>query len=353
MSEEKFSSCAPSLPMPSTIQPEPLAGTSGSGSSSLPWACASRSRKSTRRADACVGKIAQPAHRRFRSAFAAEIGERDQEMRLQLQRAQRRHQRGFGDAVGKGSRGDLGVDRGKPLGNRRRRTAGRALRAGGGRSRAGNRKGRRRRRESRGPDRLATAAPPAAAGRARRRCERDRPGRARPRRGRAGRADAASTTRPAPCSFFAAAALALMALPLISGNTIETIRPGSAAASSRRPPWNFMTALARLKPRPEPGCERLCSSRTKRSVARWRSASSGMPGPLSATDKRISPDARDSATRTRGFASAPGESLAEYLMALSTMLDSAWPISSRLPVTTKLPATSASSFTPSSSAAGS
>ena len=77
--------------------------------------------------------------------------------------------------------------------------------------------------------------------------------------------------------------------PPVSGKLMTTDKPGLPGSRSSRPSWNFMTALARLRPRPEPGCERLFSSRTKRSVARARSASSGMPGPLSATASLISP----------------------------------------------------------------
>ena len=54
-----------------------------------------------------------------------------------------------------------------------------------------------------------------------------------------------------------------------------------------------------------------------------------MPGPLSVTDSLISPP---SAIERHANTSAWLSSSAEYLMALSTMLDSAWPISSRLPV---------------------
>src|SRR5690606_25271411 len=49
----------------------------------------------------------------------------------------------------------------------------------------------------------------------------------------------------------------------LTGNTMSTWRPGERPESSKRPPWNFITALARLRPRPEPGWVRLASSRTK------------------------------------------------------------------------------------------
>ena len=85
MSEEKLSSCAPSLPMPSTIQPEPSRGHVGIGQRELALRMRVAQQEIDCRADAGIGEVAQPAHRRLGSALAAEIGQRDQEMRLPLQ----------------------------------------------------------------------------------------------------------------------------------------------------------------------------------------------------------------------------------------------------------------------------
>src|SRR5690606_14932320 len=79
------------------------------------------------------------------------------------------------------------------------------------------------------------------------------------------------------------------------GKIIATESPCPFPESSSRPPWQVMTALARLRPRPEPGWLRLASSRTKRSVARSRS-SAGMPGPLSVTTSRTAFASRTSDT---------------------------------------------------------
>ena len=96
MSEEKLSSRAPSLPMPSTIQPEPSPGRAGSGSFSLPWPCGVAQQE--------VDGGARCRRRRDRSArrtvvsrlgLAGQVGQRDQDMRLALQAPQRRHQRRF------------------------------------------------------------------------------------------------------------------------------------------------------------------------------------------------------------------------------------------------------------------
>ena len=165
-----------------------------------------------RRADAGIGKIAQPAHGRLRPALAAEIGQRDQEMRLQLQRAQRRHQRGLGNAVGEGGCRDLGIDRREPRGNRRVEQRSSIS----GRRRAQSRRKSERSKAAARKSRTGPACESNAARRGRPRlgggCGEARPGRARPRRGRAARAAAASTTRLAPCSL-RCRCFALMARP--------------------------------------------------------------------------------------------------------------------------------------------
>src|SRR3974390_412405 len=52
------------------------------------------------------------------------------------------------------------------------------------------------------------------------------------------------------------------------GKAMTLLRPGLLSCSDNSPPWRRATAEARLKPSPEPGWPRLCSSRTKRSIAR-------------------------------------------------------------------------------------
>src|SRR5690606_28276070 len=131
--------------------------------------------------------------------------------------------------------------------------------------------------------------------------------------------------------------------------SMATDKPGSAGSSSSLPLGNFITALASERPSPDPGWERLFSSRTKRSVALSRSAASGMPCPLSVTISRTRPAPCSSETRTFGTE----DESTEYLMALSIMLESACPISSRLPLTTTDPMSSTSNPTPASSATGS
>ena len=95
-----------------------------------------------------------------------------------------------------------------------------------------------------------------------------------------------------------------------------------------------------------PAAERLCSSRTKRSTARPRSASA-IPGPPSATVSRIrspSPCARHHDLGRRAV--APSRRGAAYLMALSTRLASAWLTSSRLPCTVAAAGASTLSVSP-------
>jgi len=76
---------------------------------------------------------------------------------------------------------------------------------------------------------------------------------------------------------------------------------------------------ARLKPRPEPGSDMFCGSRTKRSTARARSAGA-MPGPRSATVSRTrSASCRAASTISAGVSGAG----VAYLSALSTRF--AWP----------------------------
>ena len=140
-----MSSCAPSLPMPSTIQPEPSAGAFRIGQLQLAAvdarrAAGSRSRRSRR----SIGELAQPADGRLGVGFAGQIGQRDEEMRLQLQRAQARHQRSVSDTACRARRlRSLPSMRGQARRRSGCRKARRASPAGGGRSRAGNRKGRR------------------------------------------------------------------------------------------------------------------------------------------------------------------------------------------------------------------
>ena len=64
-----------------------------------------------RRVDACVGETAQPFDGRRRIGLAREIGERDQEMRFELQSAQRHHQACFADVLGTRAGGDLSEQR--------------------------------------------------------------------------------------------------------------------------------------------------------------------------------------------------------------------------------------------------
>src|ERR1700716_1600152 len=116
------------------------------------------------------------------------------------------------------------------------------------------------------------------------------------------------------------------------GSEMTVLRPGWLSSSLSSPPWRRATAEARLRPNPEPGFERLCSSRTKRSTARPRSAS-GMPWAPSATASRIrspSPTALTTISAAAPFA-PPAPSGAPYLMALSTRLASARLMRSRFP----------------------
>ena len=218
------------------------------------------------------------------------------------------------------------------VGNRRCRTAGRALPAGGGRNRAGNRKDRRRRRESRGPARLATAARPAAAGRARRRSPASS-ARSRSASSRSSGTSGCGVHDQAGAFFrFAAAAFAIMARPCsgkhhrndkagIGGGKVEAAavelhdRLGEAQAEART---RLRAAL--LEPH-----EALGGALAVGFV--------GNAGAIVGDRQRGSRRAFATARPARAACLRPRP--AEYLMALSTMLDSAWPISSRLPVTTK------------------
>src|SRR4029078_1348169 len=107
------------------------------------------------------------------------------------------------------------------------------------------------------------------------------------------------------------------------GNAMILFRPGLLSANTSSPPCKRATAAARLSPSPEPGCERLCSSRTKRSTTRSRSLS-GIPGPQSVTVRRIrspSVSARTTISAATPF-TVPSVAPA-YLIELSTRLASA------------------------------
>ena len=192
-----------------------LAGIVGIGQLELALRMGIAQQEIDGRADAGVGKIAQPAHRRLRHP----LRRRDRPARsgnaprasacaappsALLSR----------DALGEGGRGNLGVDRRQAARRSSRRTAGRAFRAAGGRNRAGNRRGRRRRRGSREP------APPAQSSAA----SRGRPASAAAAkkfgeialalpRGRAGRSVAAGVHDQPDALRSAAAALAVIVRP--------------------------------------------------------------------------------------------------------------------------------------------
>src|SRR5664280_746721 len=137
------------------------------------------------------------------------------------------------------------------------------------------------------------------------------------------------------------------------GKAMTLLSPGWLSASVNSPPCSRATAEARLRPSPEPGCERLCSRRTKRSTTRARSAS-GMPGPLSATVSRIRSPSLSARTTISGVAPLLARSRGSvYLMALSTRLASAWLTSSRLPLTLAGASASTLSAMPFCSASGS
>ncbi len=137
------------------------------------------------------------------------------------------------------------------------------------------------------------------------------------------------------------------------GSEMIVLRPGWLSSSFSSPPCRRATAEARLSPKPDPGCDRLCSRRTKRSTARVRSPA-GMPPPPSATVSRIrspSPNARITIAASLPLGSPPAA--VPYFMALSTRLASAWLMSSRLPCTSAGCGASTWSRIPLSSASGS
>jgi len=107
------------------------------------------------------------------------------------------------------------------------------------------------------------------------------------------------------------------------------------------------TAATKLKPKPEPGVLRERSKRTKRSRTRSRSAS-GMPGPLSRTEKV--------GRSSRGL--MPVDTVTEppcgvYFNAFSTRFAAARASRLRLPRTVMRDGATKRSVTPRSSAAGS
>ena len=111
-------------------------------------------------------------------------------------------------------------------------------------------------------------------------------------------------------------------------------RPGALSSRRIEPPCRRATAATRLRPRPLPGCERLFSRRTKRCSARSRSCG-GDAGPaigdgdLDRCRRRGPCDDGDRCGRASPSAARRAAS-AEYLMALSTRLATAWLTSSRL-----------------------
>ena len=296
-------------------------------------ACAVAQQEIDCRADARHRRGRSAAAPSSRSGLAAEIGQRDQEMRLRLQRAQRRHQRGFRHLRSAASRAIAALIAASRLAvvcrTARRALAGRrraASRRNGERSKTAREEIAPRRRLRRAARQAAASSASAAA--AARSGER----RARPRCGRAASSAAASTDRlravgVAGCRGLLGHRWLALRRETSSSPSGRDRRP----ASSRRPPWNFMTALARLSPRPEPGCERLFSSRTKRSVARCAVGRVG--NARAVVGNRQADLAAARLERHRRHRRLARRNPAEYLMALSTMLDSAWPISSRLPLT--------------------
>src|SRR5512144_2305574 len=107
------------------------------------------------------------------------------------------------------------------------------------------------------------------------------------------------------------------------GKAMMLFSPGLFSANTSSPPCKRATAAARLKPSPEPGCERLCSSRTKRSTTRSRSFS-GIPGPQSVTVRRIRSPSVTARTTISAATPFPVPSVAPaYLIELSTRLASA------------------------------
>ena len=78
--------------MPRMTQPEPLPGIFRIGQLELALPVRVEQQEVDRRVDAGVGEAAQPLDRRRRIGLAGKIGQRDQEMRFELQPAQRHHQ---------------------------------------------------------------------------------------------------------------------------------------------------------------------------------------------------------------------------------------------------------------------
>ena len=68
-------------------------------------------------ANAGVGKVAQPAHRQFRLRLAGQFGQRDQEMRLELEASQGLHHATFGGVFGTRGSADLRQDGVEPFGD--------------------------------------------------------------------------------------------------------------------------------------------------------------------------------------------------------------------------------------------
>ena len=90
--------------------------------------------------------------------------------------------------------------------------------------------------------------------------------------------------------------------PSRSGKPCTTIRPGIRRPCKFEPPaMELHHRLGKAEAQPRSRLRAAFSSRTKRSVDPLAVGSSGMPGPLSATDSTIAPSCRDKSDLDRGL----------------------------------------------------
>ena len=327
--------------------PLPSSGFSRSGGLSLPRAAASRSMKRTAALDGGVGKLGQRARRPHHRPDAADVGQRDQQRRFGFHPAQMAHCRGFV----LGAAGSLA----RPRKQRRKvlvriavQQRQQPLRIGGRKipeiGRAVCQTEQQRFELARSGDqsleRLAAALrafsfshSPRRAAAAFRSASRGASRIASTRVGRAGAADREEVAfffaaRAMPCHNRAGGGWLFARLRQLRPAARQDQRgpqPRPLSSSRNSPPCRRATAEARLSPSPEPGSERLCSSRTKRSTACSRSCFRDARAVIRHAEQDVVAFAdrldHDLAPSRRRHAIAWGRA---YLMALSTRLASAW-----------------------------
>ena len=205
-------------------------------------------------------RVAQPAHRRRRCRHSpARSASAIRKCASRFSRRSSAIRRAFGDASANGDGGDSRQDRPRAAARWSCRTDARAFPGGAGRSRAGSRTDRRRQRESR--DRAPAGQ---RCGESRqvllpRRRRRHRPVRPAPQPD-----PAAASVRGRPASHVVSmVCLRPCALvihpPSLPERPSSTDKPGIGRQQDQAGRHGTSsTALARLRPRPEPGCDRLC-----------------------------------------------------------------------------------------------